>query len=109
MAGALRQAGEGGQELVCPTCGAGQPWSEQCRRCKSDLRDLSVAWDNVQRARLESLKAIKLGEFDRALGWARRYAELYPCTGATRLVVVCNLLCGNWLSALRIGQRTSTE
>jgi len=94
--------------LACPTCGARQSWSGECRRCKSDLSDLRAVWLASRRAQAACRVALRAGKLDQALLDARRFAWLCPSDTSIQLLTVCLLLCGDWSEALSASQ-TPTE
>ena len=90
--------------MNCPTCGAEQPQSDECRRCKSDLSELRAVWLASRQARTRCLRDLKTGDFHRALDHARRGAALNPDQDASRLLAVCHLLAGERRTALHIAR-----
>lgn len=86
--------------LRCPTCGAQQPQSARCRRCKCDL-SLVVALrqkaESLHRACLQQLRA---GEFRDALRTALSRYELAPDGTSRRLLAVTYLCLGRYQAAL---------
>ena len=82
--------------MNCPTCGARQNWSDQCRRCKCDLGPLRAAWEACEAARLRCLVALRDEDLRTALRWARRYHQWHPNSDARRLLAACHLALGNW-------------
>jgi hypothetical protein len=87
-------------DLRCPTCGARQAWTDTCRRCKSDLRLLRLAYDAYARHRRLSMNELDAGRLDSALRHALKCQELRPGSEARQLVAVCQLLRGDWQSAI---------
>ncbi|HZW32217.1 MAG TPA: hypothetical protein VFF52_16010 [Isosphaeraceae bacterium] len=90
--------------LRCPTCGARQAWTDTCRRCKSDLRLLREALAAYQRHRRCGLRDLQSGRLGSALRHARRCQELRPGPESRRLLVVCQLLRGDWLEAVDLAR-----
>jgi hypothetical protein len=97
----LERRRRGSLTTVCPTCAAEQPWSDTCRRCKTDLSDLRAAWRAIEGARCECLRELRRGNSDRALRLAQHLMHLRPDQDAARLLAICCLLHGNWRAALR--------
>jgi hypothetical protein len=100
--------------LRCPTCGARQGWTDTCRRCKSDLRLLRVAFEAYERHRRSSLEHLNIGHLEAALQHARKCQELWPGPEAHQLMAVCQLLRGDWLDAIALAwgaaeERTGTD
>jgi hypothetical protein len=88
------------EDLRCPTCGARQAWADTCRRCKSDLRLLRLAYDAYARHRRASVQDLDAGRLDSALRHALKCQELRPRPQARQLVAVCQLMCGDWQGAI---------
>lgn len=91
--------------LSCPVCGARQPWSEACRRCKCDLalvRRVAEAGWLCRRRALELLRSGRPGE---ALRQAEEAYVVRPGADAGRLLAVCRLLCGHWPAAIATARR----
>lgn len=95
--------------LVCPTCRAAQIWSNECRRCKSDLRDLHAVWQASERERRACLRALRSGDLERALQHARTYHSFDPGDDANRLLTVCHLHRGDWLLACKLQMRRQSS
>ena len=91
-------------EMVCPTCNARQTWSDECRRCKTDLSLLRRIWRTAEAQRQQCLRALAAGRPRQAQHHARRYAAYVGHAEASRLVHVCTLLCEDWSNALRGGR-----
>lgn len=102
----LAQTTDGEILMVCPTCGAEQSWSDECRRCKCDLRDLRAVWRAAHRERIACLLGLRAANFDRALEHARRHLALKPDDDAGRLLTVCHLLRADWREAYRSAPTT---
>lgn len=77
------------ENLNCPTCGAEQPWSETCRRCKCDLSLLTQALRARRSAHQRCLRRLRAGDLNGALAAARRCAALLPDERARRLLAIC--------------------
>ena len=89
------------QEMICPTCSARQVWSDECRRCKTDLTLLGQVWQTAEAERRRCLRELSSGRPRQALRYARRYAAVVGHAEASRLLGVCELLNEDWPSALR--------
>lgn len=87
------------ETMRCPTCGVRQPWSDACRRCKSDLRLLREAAEEYAALRRECLLSIRRNRTRAALELARRCRTLHDDDDSRRLLAVCELLNGDWCSA----------
>jgi hypothetical protein len=88
----------------CPTCRASQPWSDSCRRCKSDLRLLREFAEGYERARLECLDHLRGGHPREARDAARRCFELSPDAQSRRLFALASLRLGDWEAAAALGR-----
>ena len=91
----------GSQEVVCPTCNARQTWSDECRRCKTDLSLLRQVWQTAETEHRQCLRELSAGRPRQALRHAHRYAAYAGHAEASRLLRVCALLCEDWPNALR--------
>ncbi len=87
-------------QMRCPTCGAQQAWSDECRRCRCDLSLLRQCRRACDAHRRQCLRHLAQGRPDRALRHARHYAALAGAAAAAPLVGVCLLLCQDWRAAL---------
>jgi hypothetical protein len=87
------------ETVRCPTCRASQPWSDTCRRCRSDLRLLREFAEGYERARLECLDHLREGRPREALDAARRCLELSPDARSRRLLALASLRLGDWAAA----------
>ena len=88
--------------VACPTCNAKQPWSDVCRRCKTDLQLLHGVWQTYQQTRRRCLVHLREGRLAEALEQARQLHALCPDAHSRRLLAVCHLLRENWHEALTI-------
>ena len=95
--------------IRCPTCRASQEWSDECRRCRSDLRLLRALDQEYADHRGHCLLNLRLDRSHAALPHARACMHLRPDEAAQRLLAVCALACGDWPTALAIGQRHLTR
>ena len=89
-------------EFRCPTCGAAQNISSECRRCKCDLSLVAALHGQRQAARRETLRALRDGRPDEALLSARRLSTIAPDADAARYLAVCHLLQGRYAAALAV-------
>ncbi len=96
---ATEAPGSGQATMACPTCRAEQDWSNECRRCRSDLTDLHSVWRRRRELRTACLDALRIGGLERALDLARDGVSLCPNEESTRLLTVCHLLLGHWSAA----------
>jgi hypothetical protein len=85
--------------MRCPTCRATQPWSDVCRRCKSDLVLLRELAEEYASSRQRCLANLRDGRIEAALDAARQCIELRNDADAQRLAAVCELLAGDWSRA----------
>ncbi len=83
----------------CPTCRAAQPWSDACRRCKSDLRLLREAAEEYAALRAGCLSKLRHNQLAAALERARQCVALHDDVSSRRLLAVCELVNGNWTAA----------
>ncbi len=93
----------------CPTCGARQPWSDTCRRCKSDLSLLRRVVEALTGTRRSALAHLRSGRLSEALCDAETCWLIDPSAQSARLVAVCQLLLGRWEEALRAASRCRPE
>lgn len=92
------------ETVRCPTCRASQPWSDLCRRCKSNLGLLREFAREYERARLECLDRLRRGDHSAAETAARRCLELSPDPKARRLLALASLQAGDWATAAELGR-----
>ena len=93
---------EATESVRCPTCRASQGWSNECRRCGSDLSLLRKFAARCRWHRQQSLWAINEERFGDALAHAEQSQELRPDAPATQLLAVCLLLNGEFEEACRV-------
>lgn len=92
-----------GPDLVrCPTCRADQPWSETCRRCKSDLRLLREVAESYLRARRACLLHLRSNRPQAARDAALRAHALAPTEESRRLMALAALLREDWPAAAEL-------
>ncbi len=92
----------------CPTCGARQAISPECRRCKCDLSLLELAGRRASQLNDEWLRQIAAGDVHAAELLALRRWELSPDADARRLLSVTYLLQGRFQAALDVGNLPAT-
>jgi hypothetical protein len=95
------------ETVRCPTCRASQPWSDTCRRCKSDLRLLREFAEGYKQSRRECLGHLRLGHLQKARDAASRCLELSPDVGSRRLLALVALLSGDWPTAVAVARSPS--
>lgn len=91
--------------LRCPSCSAAQEWSDECRRCKSDLRLLRKLMETRGRHRRDALRLLDQRQYQAALQAAERADELCPGEDTRRLLASCHLLLGNFQSAVELANQ----
>lgn len=96
-------------DMTCPTCGAEQGWSDQCRRCRCDLTELNEAWRQWTRFKQRCLGCMSRGEFRAALRWARVCHQMIPCDASRRLVAASHLQLGDWPAAVAMASHALTR
>ena len=95
------------ESFRCPTCGAGQELSDQCRRCKCDL-SLVLEIHERRAALYEStLQRLKHGDTTSALTRARQLCSISADPETARLLAVCQLLAGDYRAAFESERRGS--
>jgi len=95
--------------MRCPTCGAEQAWSGQCRRCRCDLRQLHDMWRRWQHAKQQCLTGLRDGETATALAWARVCYHIFAGEASARLLATCYLELEDWQAAARLAHRAVRE
>ena len=91
--------------LCCPTCGAGQPPSVQCRRCKCDLSLVVAVRNRADALHRDCLRQLRAGEYHDALGRALGRYELSPDETSRRLLAVTYLCLGRYQAALDLREQ----
>jgi hypothetical protein len=91
-------------QIRCPTCRAVQVWSDQCRRCRSDLRLLRAACSTYQYHRERCILELDADQLQVALGHALRCHDLQPGPDSLRLLSLCALAREEWKTALELMQ-----
>lgn len=92
--------------MRCPTCRAEQPWSEACRRCRSDLRLLRETAEEYAALRAACLGALNAGHYRTALEHVQACMRLRPDHPTRQLLAVCALLNEDWPAALAAARST---
>jgi len=104
-------------ELRCPTCGAVQQPSAECRRCRCDLGLLIACLEQEQAAEREealqreqaalrrsALRSLSRGDVPAALSAAEQLAGIAPPACGLPLLAVCQSLAKDWPAAERTYQ-----
>jgi hypothetical protein len=91
------------ETVRCPTCRAMQPWSDLCRRCKSDLRLLREFAEAYEQSRRACLDHLRHGRHREARAAANRCLELFPDPASRRLLALVALRSGDWPAAAALG------
>ena len=89
----------------CPTCRALQEWSDDCRRCKSDLRLLREFMEAYQHSRRGFVQAIRANDPRAASRHASRCHALQPDTASRQMLAIAALLQGNFASAADLSRQ----
>jgi hypothetical protein len=95
-------------QIRCPTCGAAQPASAECRRCKCDLGLYQSLLIEGHRLKLVTLHYLREGDYAAAANAAELHCAVSPNQDGQRLAAVAYLLTGRYDAALRVytgGQR----
>jgi hypothetical protein len=94
------------ETIRCPTCKAGQPSADVCRRCKSDLRLLRAAEAAYRASRGRCLQSLRAGALEDALRHARYCLFLREDDDSRRLAGLCALYAADWPTALALARKT---
>ncbi|MFO7904723.1 MAG: tetratricopeptide repeat protein [Planctomycetota bacterium] len=86
----------------CPTCGAKQAPSTECRRCKCDLALVVSLRDSARDVHRTCLRHLQAGNYQEALECAFRRFQLAPDETARRLLAVAYLHLGQYRAALEV-------
>ena len=92
------------EQVRCPTCRAVQEWSDQCRRCRSDLRLLRAASATYQHHFRSCILELEAGHPQAGLGHALRCHDLHPGPDSLRLLSLCALAREEWQTSLELAQ-----
>jgi len=90
--------------MRCPTCRAVQEWADECRRCKCDLTFLRDVETRYALCRRQSLRALRACRFKEASHHAVLAHRLHPSHESERLLAVCALCRGDWVTALELAR-----
>jgi thioredoxin-like negative regulator of GroEL len=93
------------ESLKCPTCGARQEPSPECRRCHCDLTPVVAVLEQREKLQQETLGRLRAGRFADAVHTARRRWATSTDGDAARLLAVCYLLDGRFQAALDVYDR----
>jgi len=93
------------ERMRCPTCGAWQDWSDQCRRCKCDLSLLHQMLRYCRQLHRTCLVQLRDGETNLACHTARRYHALMPTPTSRRLLAVCSAINHDMKTAVELANR----
>lgn len=86
----------------CPTCGATQVVSAECRRCKCDLSLVLAVHAQARAWHEDCLRQLRAGAHRRALASALRRHELAPDATSRRLLAVVYLCLGKFPIAMEL-------
>ncbi len=89
------------QTLRCPTCGADQTASAECRRCKCDLTLVLAVRQQAQVLHEQVLRHLRDGRAGDAVDAAERRHTLSPDRTSRRLLAVSYVTAGNYEAAIR--------
>ncbi|MEZ6063782.1 MAG: hypothetical protein R3C19_25825 [Planctomycetaceae bacterium] len=92
------------QSLRCPTCGAEQAASPECRRCRCDLTLVLAIRRQAQRLHEDALRNLRDGLFDAAVHCAERRQAVSPDRTSRRLLAVSYLASGNFAAAMAVSR-----
>ncbi|MFW6171034.1 MAG: tetratricopeptide repeat protein [Planctomycetota bacterium] len=93
----------------CPTCGAKQAPSSECRRCKCDLELVVGVYQSGRALHQAYLRYLRAGDYRQALDCALRRFQLAPDDTARRLLVVAYLHLGQYRAALDVSGMSDDE
>jgi hypothetical protein len=62
----------------CPSCGAEQVWQDECRRCRTDLRELRLLNENVHLLERKLTDALDVGDYRQAVRYAQKLEQIDP-------------------------------
>ena len=85
--------------LRCPTCRATQAWSDECRRCGSNLTLLRRFSNRGTQLRGQCLRALQSNNVRDAVAHSRALFQLHPTDASRRLLAVCLLTAGEFQEA----------
>lgn len=93
----------------CPTCGATQAVSAECRRCKCDLSLVLAVRRQARMLHDDCLRHLRAGAHRSALACAVRRQELSPDETSRRLLAMVYLCLGKFPAALEIGEGSHVD
>ena len=93
------------ETVRCPTCRASQEWSDDCRRCKSDLRLLREFMMAYQEGRRGFVRAIHANDPRAASRHATRCHALQPDATSRKMLAIAALFQGDWASAAALAEQ----
>jgi len=91
----------------CPTCGARQGLSAECRRCKCDLHLVVDVYRQAAALRESCLRHLRDGNWRDALEAAAERHALSPDGVSRRLLAVSHLRAGEYHAALDLCDNSS--
>ncbi|MDR1140506.1 MAG: hypothetical protein LBL62_02360 [Planctomycetaceae bacterium] len=62
----------------CPSCGAEQVWQDECRRCRTDLRELRLLNENSLLLEQKLTDALDIGDYRQAVRYAQKLEQMDP-------------------------------
>ncbi|MDR2115549.1 MAG: hypothetical protein LBP87_04130 [Planctomycetaceae bacterium] len=62
----------------CPSCGAEQTWQDECRRCRTDLRELRLLNESIQSLERKLTEALDVGDYRQAVRCAQKLEQVDP-------------------------------
>lgn len=83
----------------CPTCGAAQAPSPECRRCRCDLSLVTALVARESQLRANVLGCLACGDYPAAVTAAERLHQEAPGDASARLLGVSQLLAGRYEAA----------
>jgi len=86
-----------------------QEWSDNCRRCKCDLRLLRRAVEAYRDSRRQCLLELHAGRIDSAAAHAGYCLWLRPDAESRRLMAMCALREGDWSAAVAYARTVPSE
>ncbi|MDA1015340.1 MAG: hypothetical protein O3A00_12930 [Planctomycetota bacterium] len=93
--------------MRCPTCRAQQAWSDECRRCKSDLSLLRRFDESRRWHRDRCLRDLNASRPAQALWHAEQLHRLESSSDASRLLAVCCVVNGDFARAMQLVHASS--
>ena len=90
--------------MRCPTCGASQSASPECRRCKCDLEMVLAVRQQARALHRQYLVHLREGDVRAALAVAIRRHRLAPDPVSRRLLAVACLGLGRFADAAQLAE-----